>query len=143
MNKIEEAVAILEELMTSNQPNVMEQIWRSGKGELFILKYLNDKDAAAIPSEISDATRTSTARISAALNSLEKKNQIRREIDTSNRRNILVTIEEKGRERISTDIIQMRKQAVDIFTEMGEEDTIELVRLMKHLFEITNRVLSE
>ena len=140
MNKIEEAVAAMEDMMASNRRNMMEQIGRSGKGELFILKYLHDKDEAVIPSEISEAMRTSTARISAALGSLEKKRQIHREIDTANRRKILVTITEGGRERSCTDIRRIRERMVDIFTEMGEQDTGELVRLMRRFFEISDRM---
>jgi len=139
MDKIEEAVAALED-MVSGRRNAMEQIGRSGKGELFILRFLCDKDAAVLPSEISDAMHSSNARISAALGSLEKKGQIHREIDTANRRNILVTITEKGRERIRLNMKQMHKQMVDIFTEMGECDAVEFVRLIKRFSEIAFQV---
>jgi len=139
MRKIDEAFAALEEMMSGNRRNMMEQMWRSGKGEHFILKYLCDKDATVIPSEISEAMHTSTARISAALGSLEKKGQIRREIDKSNRRNILVTITEEGRERSRSELRYMKEIMLSIFTEMGEHDAVELVRLMKRFTEIANR----
>ena len=143
MTAIEKAVAELEELMYRNRRNMMEQMGRSGKGELFILKYLYEKDAAVTPSEISDAMHTSTARISAALGSLEKKGQICREIDTSNRRNILVTITGEGRERSRSDIRQIRERMIGVFVEMGEEDATEFVRLMTRLIEISNRVFAD
>jgi len=143
MSKIEEAFAALEEMLSGNRRNMMEQMWRSGKGEHFILKYLCEKDATVIPSEISEAMHTSTARISAALGSLEKKGQIRREIDTSNRRNILVTITEEGRERSRSELRHMKAIILNIFTEMGEQDAVELVRLMKRFTEIANRMLEK
>ena len=143
MSGIEEAFAELDKAMSGNRKNMMEQLWRSGKGEHFILKFLIDKDEAVIPSELSDAMHTSTARISAALGSLEKKGQIHREIDTTNRRNILVTITEEGRKRSREEILHMRKQMMRVLTEMGEQDAAELVRLMKRFFEIANRVFEE
>jgi len=139
MNRIEEAVAELEIMMTSHK-NAMEPMGRGGKGELFILNYLNNKDEAVLPSEIGDAMHSSNARISAALGSLEKKGHIHREIDTTNRRNILVTITDEGRERIRNDMMKMRGQMINIFTEMGESDTIEFVRLIKRFSGIASRV---
>ena len=142
MSRIEEAVAAFEKLMSGSRKNMMEQMERNSKGELFILKYLYNKNTAVIPSEISDAMHTSTARISAALGALEKKGQIHREIDTTNRRNILVTITEAGRERSRSDLQQMRAFMINILTEMGEQEAVEFVRLLKRFSEITNRVLS-
>jgi len=139
MCNIEKVVIALEEMM-SGRGNAMEQMSRSGKGELFILKYLNDKDTAVLPSEISDAMHISNARISAALGSLEKKGQIHREIDLTNRRNILVTITQEGRERILLNMKKMREHMVCVLTEMGEDDANEFVRLIKRFFEIASRV---
>ena len=140
VDKIENIVTTLEEMMSSRK-NPMEQMGRSGKGELFILKFLYDKNSAVIPSEIGEAMHSSNARISAALGSLEKKGQIHREIDISNRRNILVTITEEGRERIRSSMNQMRKRMISIFTEMGENDAVEFARLIKRFSEIAFRVL--
>ena len=140
MSKIEEAVIAFEEAMFRNRKSLMDQIERSNRGELFILKFLYDKSTAVIPSEISGTMNTSTARISAALNSLEKKGQIHREIDPNNRRNILVTITEAGRERSYADTQQARKFMVDVLTKMGEQDALEFVRLTKRFYEISSQV---
>jgi len=140
MTNIEKAVADMESIMMNNRRNMMEQLGSRGKGELFILKYLQERDAAVVPSQISEVMHTSTARISAALGSLEKKGQIHREIDTRNRRNILVTITQKGLERIRSDSERMRERMIDVFEEMGEADALELVRLMKRMMEISDRV---
>lgn len=139
MEKIEEIVTALEEML-SGRRNPMEQIGRSGKGELFVLKFLYDKNSAVIPSEIGEAMHSSNARISAALGSLEKKGQIHREIDTSNRRNILVTITDKGRERILSNMSKMREGMVSVFIEMGEDDAVEFARLIKRFHELASRV---
>jgi len=143
MDRIEEAVSTLEEIMSGTHGNIMEQMGRSAKGELFILNFLSGKDAPVLPSEISEAMHTSTARISAALGSLEKKGQVHREIDTSNRRNILVTITEAGRERIRAIMAGMRGRIVRVLTEMGERDAVEFVRLTKLFFEAAGRMYED
>ncbi len=141
MGSIEELVDALGEMMSRGK--VMDEFNRSGKGEIFILRYLYMKETPASPSELSEALNSSTARISAALGTLEKKGQIHREIDTTNRRYILVTITEEGRERIRANMARMRNHLVQVFTEMGEEDAREFVRLSKRFFEIAQRTMPE
>jgi len=141
MSKIEEVVAEMEEMLSLRHGNAIDEMGRSGKGELFILKFLCNKETAVLPSEISEAMHSSTARISAALNSLEKKGQIQREIDKTNRRNILVTITEEGRERSRISVCRMRDHMIGILTEMGEQDAVEFVRLAKRFFSIAHKVI--
>lgn len=141
MSGIEELVDSLGELMSRGK--VLEEFNRAGKGEIFILKYLYTKDTPASPSELSEALSSSTARISAALGTLEKKGQIQREIDTTNRRYILVTITEAGRERIRANMQRMKNHLVQVFTEMGEADAREFVRLSKRFFEIAQRTMPD
>ncbi|MDR1067553.1 MAG: transcriptional regulator [Clostridiales bacterium] len=137
MSGIEEIVDALVELMSSGRAT--EKFNRSGRGELFILKYLFKRNGPALPSELSEALPSSASRISAALGTLEKKGQIHREIDTSNRRNILVTITDAGRERILANMRQMRSHLIQALTEMGETDAREFLRLVTIFSEIVRR----
>lgn len=141
MSSIEELVDSLGELMSRGK--VMDEFNRSGKGEIFILRYLYTKESPASPSELSEALNSSTARISAALRTLEKKGQIHREIDTTNRRFILVTITEEGRERIRANMQRMQNHLIQVFTVMGEKDAREFVRLSTRFFEIAQRTMSD
>ena len=50
------------------------------KGENFILNYLTDREGPVLPSELSGAMQASTARVAAALNSLEAKGEITRPV---------------------------------------------------------------
>jgi len=143
MNKIEEAVASLGDIMSSSRVNMIEHMSRNGKGELFILKYLYDKDTNGtdvIPSEISNVMHVSTTRISAALGALEKKGQVHREIDTNNRRNILVTITEEGRKRTVSEMKKIQEQMVNVFTQMGEHEAVEFIRLLNLLFNTVDKM---
>jgi DNA-binding MarR family transcriptional regulator len=121
--------------------HITEELHRPAKGELFILKYLLEKEAPVFPSELSDALGSSNARISKALGQLEKKGQISREIDVSNRRFILVSITDAGRDHIETMMRRMRRHMVEVFTEMGEQDAESFVRLVKDFLEIMERTM--
>jgi len=141
LSSIEELVDSLGELMSRGK--VMDEFNRSGKGEIFILRYLYTKESPASPSELSEALNSSTARISAALRTLEKKGQIHREIDTTNRRFILVTITEEGRERIRANMQRMQNHLIQVLTVMGEKDAREFVRLSTRFFEIAQSTMPD
>lgn len=135
----EKAFIAFNEIMSNREKNMLENINRANKGELFVLHFLSMRDTAALPSELSAALQSSTARISALLGNLEKKGQIERTIDKSNRRNILVTITEAGRERAGTEMEEMHKNLTRIFSEMGETDTTEFIRLAKQFSELLEK----
>lgn len=139
LNFIDEAIISFKEIMSSNEKNMLENIYRANRGELFVLQFLSIHNGEVHPSELSAALHASTARISALLGSLEKKGQIARDIDKNNRRNILVTVTETGRERVKTEIRDIQMSMKHIFTDMGEADTVELIRLLKHFFELAKK----
>lgn len=141
MNEIEEAVEALGVLMLCG--DIMDEFTRFSKGELFILKYLFTKNAPVLPSELGEALNSSNSRISAALKVLEKKGQIHREIDVNNRRNILVTLTDTGRERISINIQRIRDHLTKVVTEMGVDEAREFVRLSTRFFEIAERTMPD
>ncbi|MDR0315123.1 MAG: transcriptional regulator [Oscillospiraceae bacterium] len=118
-------------IMSNGQKDMFENINRANKGELFVLHFLSTHKTQVIPSEISTALHATTGRISALLGSLEKKGQIEREIDKTNRRNIIVTITDAGRERVETEMKVINESLSQIFIEMGEADTIEFLRLIR------------
>jgi len=129
--------------MSSSRVNMIEHMSRNGKGELFILKYLYDRNKAVIPSEISNVMHVSTTRISTVLGVLEKKGQIKREVDTSNRRFTLVTITEEGRKRTVSEMQEIQGQMVKVFTKMGEQESIEFIRLLNLLFNTVDQMYAD
>ena len=136
---IEKASGAFEEIMGGNIKHMLEVFSRANKGEQFVLHYLTLGHTEALPSELSAAMGSSTARISALLGVLEKKGQIAREIDKSNRRNILVTITDTGRARVEQETERMKNTLAGVFSEMGETDTVEFIRLYKKFFEISRK----
>ncbi|MCL2747553.1 MAG: transcriptional regulator [Oscillospiraceae bacterium] len=127
------------EIMASNQKDMLESINRANKGELFVLHFLAAHEAHVIPSALSAAMHASTGRISALLGVLEKKGQITREIDKSNRRSILVTITKSGRERAETEMKSIKESLSRVFMEMGEEETALFLRMIRRFFELSQK----
>jgi len=128
---IKESVKSFRKIVSKRDRDMFEHMNRENKGEIFVLRFLSMRDDAVLPSELSAALQSSPARISAVLSALEKKRQIVREIDKSNRRNILVTITEEGRERGDMEVRAMEGALEAVFFEMGKADTAELLRLME------------
>ena len=105
---VNDSVAALERILTSDNFSAFERITRVSRGEIFVLKILLLRDGTSTPTEISEAMRSTKGRVSAILNSLEKKGFVGREIDRDNRRNIIVTLTDSGRDYvIPEDIIEM------------------------------------
>jgi len=140
---IDKAFTAYGEIMSSCNRGMLENINRANKGELFVLHYLSERNAQVLPSELSAALNASTGRISAVLASLERKGQIERDIDKTNRRNILVTITEEGLKRAETEMKEIRRKITHVFTEMGEADTAEFIKLTKEFWELMQKYMSQ
>jgi DNA-binding MarR family transcriptional regulator len=108
------------------------------QGEGFVLRYIALSDGCVFSGEIGHAMCVSTARVAAALNSLEEKGLITRQIDASDRRKILVSVTSEGKLvanrlfRAAVAVIEKR------FALLGEHDAMEYVRITGRLVEILN-----
>lgn len=142
---VERALAAFMEIRSHSHKGQhgLANIDRAHKGELFVLQFLAMRDGAVLPSELSAALHASTARISALLGALEKKGQIVRDIDKSNRRNILVTITQAGRSRVETEMHAIESRMAQVFIDMGEADTEEFIRLTRRFFELMHRHMQQ
>jgi DNA-binding MarR family transcriptional regulator len=140
LSYIEEAIEALKSVMLGGKGNILEVLSRAYKGEVFVLKYLSSRESAALPTELSEALHSSTARISTLLGTLEKKGLVVREIDRDNRRNILVTLTDKGREQAALREQETRSRMARVLVELGEADTRELVRLIGRVSEISQKI---
>ena len=140
---VEKAVDGFKTIIAANQKDMLEDMTRANKGELFVLHFLSMREAAVLPSELSMALHSSAARISALLGSLEKKGQIEREIDKSNRRNILVTITASGREYADAVTRRMDENLARVFVGMGEADATEFLRLLERFFQLMHKQMAE
>jgi len=112
------------------------KIDESMQGEKFALKYLLHRHHHALPNEISREMGISTARTAATLNSLERKGYIEREIDKNDRRRILVSLTNRGREHACQYHDAHMAALTEILRELGEDDAREFVRIIGRLGDI-------
>ena len=106
------------------------------QGEAFVLYHIRHKEAGIVPGEISDAMGITSARVAAALNSLEGKGFITREIDTGDRRRIIVKVTPKGREAEEGQEKFYLNMTANMLKALGDADARDYVRIMGKLAEI-------
>ena len=116
-----------------------KKINESLHGEAFVLHYIATHKTEVQPGEIGHEMNVSTARIATALNSLESKGLITRQIDTKNRRHILVKITPEGTRLAQEHQEIVLENVAKMLELLGERDALEYVRITQKLAElITN-----
>ena len=122
--------------------NNLERILKNGphkkfmeamQGEMLILKYLYSCEGLMLPNEISDKMSITSARTAVALNSLEKKGFINREINKQDRRQILVTLTNEGKEYIKELLLEEQQRFARVLEGLGEKDAKEFVRIIEKI----------
>jgi DNA-binding MarR family transcriptional regulator len=137
------AIARLREMISRYGSGVLRRMDRCSSGEALLLKLLVLNDGPIHPSELRQRTCISSARVAAILNTLEKKGLIVRAIDRQDRRRILVTITDEGRERAEREIAEIETELAAVFRELGQKDTEEFLRLLARLFDVFIRMKDE
>jgi len=99
-------------------------------GESFVIIIIAQKNGSVMPSEISHEMNISSARVAAALNSLESKGLITRRIDKNDRRKILVDLTPSGSQLAAERVQSVIHEATQLLMMLGDEDAKELVRIM-------------
>lgn len=113
------------------------------QGERFVLNFLFEHSNKAYPKDISKAMAVSTARIAKLLNDMENAGLILRASDNSDNRKIIVTITDKGIEKVSEYRAYFSKYISHLLEKLGPEDAKEYVRLNKKLLHIMNEHITE
>ncbi|MDR2866809.1 MAG: MarR family transcriptional regulator [Methanomassiliicoccaceae archaeon] len=106
------------------------------QGEAFVLHCIKESRDDIIPSHISDAAGISSARVAAALNSLESKGFITRAIDSSDRRKIIIRMTSKGAEYAEEQERKHLEMLTRFLALLGEHDAKELVRIIGRVAEV-------
>ncbi len=127
------ALEFIEVMNQSRKRSVPKQIDDSMRGEHFVLNYISEHEGNVTPSDISNEMGITTARIAAALNSLEKKGLIIRRIDAEDRRRILIDITDIGREQVKNHYQMILDTTIHMLEYLGEEDAKHYIRIMKKM----------
>jgi len=129
---------LVKKMILANKSESLAKLSQIGHGEIFALQVIAIHDGNITPGDISKAASTTPARIAAELNSLENKKLITREIDTNNRRRILVRITPAGKKAATKNQCEFIDAAVMLLKQLGEQDAREYVRIIGKLAETQN-----
>ena len=129
---------LLEKMILANKSRSLTKLSQIGHGEIFALQVIAVHDGDITPGDISKAACTTPARIAAELNSLENKQLITREIDTNNRRRILVRITPDGEKAAAKNHCAFIDAAEMLLKQLGEKDAREYVRIIGKIAAIQN-----
>lgn len=123
----------MEVMNKMHRHKVQKQLTDSMHGEHFVLFYISQHEGNVIPGDISNKMGITSARIAAALNSLEGKGLISRRIDTKDRRRILIDLTDAGREQVQEHYQMIMGITTHMLEYLGEDDATEFIRIMKRL----------
>lgn len=113
------------------------------QGERFVLNFLFEHSNRAYPKDLSKAMAVSTARIAKLLNEMENNELILRTADSSDNRKIIVTITDKGIQKVNEYRNYFSKYIAQLLEKLGPEDAKEYVRLNKKLLHIMNENITK
>jgi len=113
------------------------------QGETFLLHYIYEHGGEVLPGEISSEMAVSTARVAVALNRLEEKGFITRQMDSSDRRKILVMITEDGRKFAAQHHQAVIENTARLLMKLNEQDAEAYINITKRLVEATSDGFNE
>ncbi|MDF2922313.1 MAG: hypothetical protein K0R57_1227 [Paenibacillaceae bacterium] len=126
------------EAMARNTPHKL--VSELSHGEIFLLGWLLSNDGVAGSSALSGAMKTSTARVAAAVKSMERKGWVYRESDQEDQRRTMVYLTPAGKEQAIVCRERARNALKELLEELGEEDAGEYLRLIGRLNQIVSRM---
>ena len=129
MDYRELAAEFFKDLHSLRKARPQKHISESLRGEAFALQYIAFHDGPVLPGEISGEMGISSARIAAALNSLEKKGLVTRRIDPEDRRRILVELTELGTAQAQEHTEEVLSNITQMLSQLSEHDAREYVRI--------------
>lgn len=132
MEKHELGVKLLNAIQKEKTP--IQQVKELGQGENGILRtlffYEKELKKDITPGDLCALQKLTSGRVARTLKSLEKKNYIRRVIDSKDHRRILVQLTEMGRNSAQK-ITQTIHDSIQMMMDrLGEKDFSELIRLL-------------
>lgn len=113
------------------------------QGEMKVLSYIAIAEHELLPGRLSSALEMTAGRIAGILRSLEKKGYITRRTDIADRRRVLVSITEQGREYINSSSEKLEQRLDMLVAEMGSENTVRVIESLKIYSEASAAVLAK
>lgn len=106
-------------------------------GEGPVLEFLSRQDESMTPSELAKTLGYTRPRMTRILDSLEEKGYVVREPDTQDRRRVLVSCTQAGRDHASDHSSDGVASLASTLSKMGEHDARELLRGLEVAYSLT------
>ena len=123
--------------------HIQEIIGDLSKGEVGILAYLLNEKNNISSNELENHLQVSSARIASTLNSLEKKGLIKRSKSEEDKRKIVISITTNGIRKIEEHQEKVKRYVEHLVETLGEKDSLEFIRIVKRIKEITYESIIE
>ena len=107
-----------------------------------MLDILSSIEGEAYPTDLCRIMGVTTPRITIILNTMEKEGLIERVVSSSDRRRIIVTLTEKGKERIRKRDQENYLFFEKVYEKLGQEDTEALLRSLEAMAEVYEQAYS-
>jgi DNA-binding MarR family transcriptional regulator len=130
------AKELLRNMQSVRKAKHQRYVEEGARGEAFVLNCIKECRDGVVPGNISDTAGISSARVAAVLNCLENKSMITREIDSNDRRRIIVKLTQKGTEHAEEQEKRYIEAMENILRLLGEDDAREYVRLTGRMAEV-------
>lgn len=112
-------------------------------GENGLLCCLSKHADGVTASELKRMTGIGASGVTNLMNALERKGLIRREMNPSDRRSVLVTISDAGRALVETRQRRLADFTQELLCRMGQTDADELVRLLEKMNRISDELYAQ
>lgn len=127
----EKAKEFLELMPKLHRPIKSDQVNKFSHGERCLLVTLYDSGGRMLPSELAKILNVSTPRVTSILKLTEEKGLVMREEVSGDRRKIHVVLTKAGEEQVIVNREKVMEQMTSYLHMLGEEDTENLLRIMK------------
>lgn len=138
MTTKEEVISIIKRFYQSRLKSPMAKMDKSNFGISLVLRYLEESDRPVSAGEISRYMNVSTARVAVILRTMVEKDLIVKKDDSTDARKTLISLSEKGRERIK----KTRAELLELMTEVVNTVGIERMEQFMEISEQINAVVS-
>lgn len=139
MNYNKKAEEIFETL-TKRKKYIGELSSNISQGESGVLLYLLKVNSNVSQSELSEKLGVTMPRIVAVINTLQKKELIEKNVDSTDKRKSIISITKKGK----NNIIKKKKDAIkfieNVIKELDEQEIEQYIAISKKIERISNKI---
>lgn len=139
MNYNKKAEEIFETL-TKRKKYIGELSSNISQGESGVLLYLLNVKSNVSQSELSEKLGVTMPRIVAVINTLQKKELIEKNVDSTDKRKSIISITKKGK----NNIIKKKKDAIkfieNVIKELDEQEIEQYIAISKKIERISNKI---